>query len=1255
MHSFKLLDFKTFDVFEDYIADNIQIKMSKFCIQIFGLNEKRVTYSCLVKDYKPYFYVKVHDSWNYNDCNNYVKYLNKKLVTKLNTNYKTLYAGNDSDLVLVSQLLYCCKFEIVHMKKLYGFDDGKKHTFIKLYFNSNKGFTSAKGLWFNDRILINGGIKYKNSHIELYEAQIPPLLRFFHENEISPSGWVKISNKYVKLRTKKTYCDIEIITSYANVIGLDEDKMVPYKICSFDIEASSSHGDFPLPIKSYKKLVTEILDNYSSTLDENKLTNCILCAFGFYQEETKISRVYVQQNIDEDVLVKAILKILNFSVNDEKSISLKINIEDMFSKETGGSDDESGYPQTRNNTNVKRKPTENYSIRDMIKDATISKEFKSEKLNNALTINLPDVKGDEVTFIGTTFINYGEEHVYKNHCVVLNGCKKLDTVEHAEVVSCKTEKDLLIEWKNLIIREDPDIIIGYNIFGFDYEFMFRRAYENDCLDEFLKISRNVDELCATKDRDGVYHIQETSIVLASGQHNLNYINTSGRLQIDLYNYFRRDYNLASYKLDSVAGYFIGDDIKHHEFQGNKTILYCKNLSGLSLHAFVHIEEINHTNEYINSGEKYEVVNINTDAKSLTLRGEVKNMDNKKLRWCLAKDDVTPQDIFRMTNGSDEDRAIVAKYCIQDCNLVHSLLKKIDIMTGFIEMSKLCSVPIAFLVLRGQGIKLTSFIAKKCREKNTLMPVIKNSMGDDEGYEGAIVLEPKCGIYLDNPVACVDYSSLYPSSMISENLCHSSKVWTKEYDLDGNFIEGTGEVNKKTGEYVYDNLAGYTYVDVEYDTYTYRRKSAKAAAQKIKIGTKVCRFAESIQGKAILPSVLQELLYSRKATKKQMNSEEDPFMKNILDKRQLSIKLTANSLYGQCGAKTSAFYEKDVAACTTATGRKLLIYAKNLIEGVYGDCVCDTKNGKVKTNAEYIYGDTDSVFFTFNLKRADTNEPIIGKDALALTIELAQEAGELASKFLKMPHDLEYEKTFMPFCLLSKKRYVGMLYELDENKCKCKSMGIVLKRRDNAPIVKDIYGGIIDILMNEKDIAKSLEFLDKNLNIILSGNCPFDKFIITKSLRSGYKNPNQIAHKVLADRMGERDGVTPSPGDRIPYIYITTKTRAKLQGDKIEHPDYIRLHNLNIDYGHYITNQIMRPILQIYSLVIFDLPSIKSKSMLKLRIKKELAALAVNNQADYAKKSEVLKNKYVERVLFDKYIKMSENKKNNMREISSYFG
>ena len=51
------------------------------------------------------------------------------------------------------------------------------------------------------------------------------------------------------------------------------------------------------------------------------------------------------------------------------------------------------------------------------------------------------------------------------------------------------------------------------------------------------------------------------------------------------------------------------------------------------------------------------------------------------RGGLAKDDVSPQDIFRLTNGSSADRSIIAKYCLQDCNLVHHLLKKIDVVTG----------------------------------------------------------------------------------------------------------------------------------------------------------------------------------------------------------------------------------------------------------------------------------------------------------------------------------------------------------------------------------------------------------------------------------------------------------------------------------------------------------------------------------------------------------------------------------------------
>ena len=132
----------------------------------------------------------------------------------------------------------------------------------------------------------------------------------------------------------------------------------------------------------------------------------------------------------------------------------------------------------------------------------------------------------------------------------------------------------------------------------------------------------------------------------------------------------------------------------------------------------------------------------------------------------------------------------------------------------------------------------------------------------------------------------------------------------------------------------------------------------------------------------------------------------------------------------------------------------------------------------------------------------------------------------------------------------------MLYELDANKCKRKEMGIVLKRRDNAPIVKDVYGGIIDILMKKQCIPTAIDFLKNCLQKVVDEQYPMDKLIISKSLRSGYKNPKSIAHKVLADRITARDpGNKPSSGDRISFAYIVVPGK-KLQGEKIETPTFI---------------------------------------------------------------------------------------------------
>ena len=1598
-HILRIFDFNVYNSSEASSDDeqNVYKDSNSFNIQIFGVDELGKTFSLIAEGYKPFFYVMVNDNWTIRMKEEFLSHLKEKMGK--------YYQDSITE----------CK--IIKRKKLYGFDGGKEHKFIFIEFANLNAFNKAKNLWYTDynkgHTLFKDGYRFRDTDIKLYEANIPPLLRFFHIRDISPSGWVAVPKKRaieVKEKLKNVNCDFEIKTNYKNIIPLNDNEMrVPYKIMSFDIEASSSHGDFPVPIKTYKKLATNIIEYLESLkmditkeLCKNILRRIILSAFG-YEKMDQIDLVYPKKHPGSKAEVQSLCEIwLESQVRSLQptgDFSQANTLESIFEKMAAEEDDDDD-----NHKYVKTYTDKKATIVDILCDKKFEREGKVNELNISLNSKFPKLEGDKCTFIGSTFMKYGDQEPYFNHCIVLNTCSDIP-IENSVVESYNTEEEVLLAWQKLVQRENPDIIIGYNIFGFDYQFMFNRAIENNCVEDFLKLSRNKDEVCGAKDRDsGNWKIEESTIQIASGQHDLRFIKMNGRLQVDLYNFYRREANLISYKLDYVAGNFIGDFVKSIEHTDIQSIIKTSNMTGLLVGSYVHFEEIGHSVDYYSDGAKFLVTSVDKPNGKFTINNIV-NPDavSKKVRWCLAKDDVTPKDIFRMTNGSADDRAVIAKYCIQDCNLVHYLFNKSDILTGFIEMAKICSVPINFLVMRGQGIKLTSYIAKKCREKRTLMHVIEKG-GLDEGYEGAIVLDPKCDLYLDNPVACVDYASLYPSSMISENLSHDSKVWTREYDLAGNLIEDWGEKNEE-GVYMYDNLPGYEYVDINYDTYRYIRKNPKAAAEKVKSGYKICRFAQPVpnengEGEAIMPSILKELLKARKDTRKLIPQQSDEFMKNVLDQRQLGYKVTANSLYGQCGAKTSTFYEKDIAACTTATGRKLLTYAKRIIEECYGNKICETENyGPVLTKAEYIYGDsvanytpvyvkvnnnfdivtieelankygnnnwikcnepgkqekefceligvetwsdkgwtklyrvirhqlashkkiirilthtglvdvtddhslltkdgeeisptnvqigtellhnklindykntsitedeakimgfffgdgscgeydcpsgkksswalnnasteiinkyielckkvynnfdwvvmptlessgvykisprcrkyasisdfvriyrtkmyynkckiipeeiingnlnirkaffeglydadgdkdingytriyqknqisasyicwlgsslgystslntrkdkpniyrvtmtnskqrknpfaikkieninyegyvydlttdnhhfaagignlivhnTDSVFFTFNLQTLD-GKPIRGKEALEITIEIAQEAGHLASRFLKAPHDLEYEKTFMPFCLLSKKRYVGMLYETDPNKGKRKEMGIVLKRRDNAPIVKDIYGGIIDILMKKQNIKEAIDFLKSCLQNIVEEKYPMDKLIITKSLRSGYKNPQSIAHKVLADRITARDpGNKLGPGDRIPFVYIATNKKGLLQGDKIETPAFITENSLKIDYSFYITNQIMKPVQQVFALVLEKIWDLQNKSLTKgKKFTREIENLRKTIEEDkFEEKLEQMKNKEVKALLFDEYLRETNNEKEGLQSLTKF--
>jgi DNA polymerase delta subunit 1 len=434
---------------------------------------------------------------------------------------------------------------------------------------------------------------------------------------------------------------------------------------------------------------------------------------------------------------------------------------------------------------------------------------------------------------------------------------------------------------------------------------------------------------------------------------------------------------------------------------------------------------------------------------------------------------------------------------------------------------------------------------------------QESIEGDVSYEGAIVLPPKIGMYLDQPIAVLDFNSLYPSNMIAFNLSPDTLVYVKTYDAKGKNVkqEGFGEEEVKK--------AGYTIDEIGYDLYD---------DDKNPIGRTVCGFVQPTSDTrtiGVLPLTLDILLKKRKETRKIMESVEDDAQKSVLNGLQLAYKVVANSVYGQCGSRTSPIRKMEVAACTTAAGRDRIYFAKGVVEKEFG--------------GDVIYGDTDSIFIKF-----PTTD-------LAESIRLGQESAARITSLCRKAHKIEYEKTMFPFILFCRKRYVGMLYETDVTKCYRKTMGVALKRRDNAPIVKDIFGGALDILMEKRDIRPAQEFVKQMLVKVLKNELPLDKYIITKQLRDDYKKPEQIAHRVLADRMAERDaGTAPQLGDRLPYIYVANRKDEKKQGDKIEHLDYVKAKGLKPDTEFYITNQIQNPVAQLFALSIENLDGYKPK-------------------------------------------------------------
>lgn len=733
----------------------------------------------------------------------------------------------------------------------------------------------------------------------------------------------------------------------------------------------------------------------------------------------------------------------------------------------------------------------------------------------------PDKVENKINQIGLTTFTIGSNKITK-YIATLKKCKP---IENVLVESFKDEKSLILGFIKYLIKLDPDVLTGFNILGFDYKYLYNRMriynIYNFNFSRLIKFSSTLEEKELNSN--------------ALGFNKLYYITSPGRVIIDVMKYSQREHKLTSYSLDSVASEFINGKINSFENIDNGAEIKTNSTNDIEIGNYISFK-INDFDEYKDEGGNNKFKIVSKTENSFTINS---NINENILKWMLKKDDLDHSLIYEYQNKDPKHRNIIAKYCIQDCVLTNKLFKKLKILTSAISMSNICYVPINYLFFRGQTIKSISLVSKVSQEHGYVISDKKQPCNTT--FQGATVLKAISG-YHNYPVSCNDFNSLYPSCIISHNLSPDTMI------LD------TKDINPDTyNTVICNNTTSYNWI----------KPNGK--------------------NRGIIPLILEDLLKNRKDIKKQMEKiDKTTFNHQILDARQNSYKLTANSLYGQMGSSFSTIALKPVAECTTAIGRELL---KKSVETV----------NKHFPDATVIYGDTDSIMTKFielppNATQEEKNK------AIDFSIECAKEVQNLMSKILPYPHCLAYEKTYFPYILYSKKRYSANIYEKNykDFKGSC-NKGIVLKRRDNANIVKYMFKDLLDLIYDEKTDKSKLpaimhEYIKNTCKDILNGKFPISYFVISKSLKITKTEPG---HKMLANRMIKR-GESVQLNDKIKYVFIErnfeeiqalletqTKNKKKLlQGNMIEHVDFVIKNNLQINYMHYISNQIMKPIIEL---------------------------------------------------------------------------
>lgn len=609
-----------------------------------------------------------------------------------------------------------------------------------------------------------------------------------------------------------------------------------------------------------------------------------------------------------------------------------------------------------------------------------------------------------------------------------------------------------------------------------------------------------------------------------------------------------------------------------------------------------------------------------DGLLFLLRGQMEKYPSYKLNYISQtllgdqKLDVDYTQIPILYEGTDEDRTRLLWYCLKDTLLPLRLLDKLMAVVNGVEQSRVTGVPLKWLLSRGQGVKTDSAMLRTKADyehRPSRSPPARQTGG---GH----VEEPLRGFY-DWPIASLDFSSLYPSIMIAHNMCYTTKVsleWARAHLRPE------------------DYWIPYPSVDEEDHDPRRAKKMSKKERERAAFNASMAGkpvdfcFVKPHIKEGVLPKLLAHFLSTRAAVKRMMKTEKDPFRYQVLDGRQLAIKLCANSVYGY--TKGHICRDDQVMDAVTSCGRNMLGISKKtvLAPGVLGadgkwsggfkgrpvvDVVACKKAGidpeeepgpgqkdpRIFMPCEpiVVYGDTDSVMISF------------GNTTLADVMRFGKEASEACTAKFTKPCALLFEAVKLRALYLNRKRYAALQIEnlipgerlasaiaraiKGGDRCTV-FKGLESKRRDNAPIGGGTQAKVLTILMHEADIEKAEQVVKDTVAELLMGRVDMSELVITKGLS---KTEEQYArggtkqqHVELVKRIKARSLVTgetvPETGDRVGYVMLAGTAKKSGKGaskanELSEDPLHAMKTHAPIDTTYYIKKQILPAVMRVF--------------------------------------------------------------------------